>query len=83
MKVIIEIDIPKETYSRITKWLKSYGAEGTLAEMLEQDVKNTVTRWNTKASVHFQTGLNAYERFKLKAGLTEDHNIGGNKSKEK
>lgn len=68
MKVKIEIDIPKETYSRITKWLASHSVEGTLAEMLQQDVKNTVVEWSTKANVHFETGKNAYERFKAKIG---------------
>ncbi len=68
MKVYITLDIPTETYSRITKWLKSYGAEGTLAEILQRDVENTVVKWKGRANAHFEAGgLNAFERFK--AGL--------------
>ena len=74
MKVIIEIDISKETYSRITKWLKSYGAEGNLKDMLQRDLESTVLKWSLRANAYFKTGLNALERFKFKAGLTEDHN---------
>lgn len=68
MKVKVEIDIPDEDYSRIVKWLKANGAEGTLAEIFEQDIINMVRRWKVRANKYFKTGMTAYERFKMRIG---------------
>ncbi len=73
MKINITLDIPKETYSRITKWLASYGAEGTLADVLQRDVEMTVQKWKGRADVHFKAGgLNAFERYKASLGMEDE-----------
>ena len=69
MKINIELDIPKDTYSHITKWLSSNSADSPLREMLQRELELTVQQWKGRADMHFRAGgKNAWERFKAQIG---------------
>lgn len=64
IKITIEVEIPKDDYATLTKWLKYYGAENTVQNTLEHGARMSVTKWLPKAKRHLETGKNALERFR-------------------
>lgn len=69
MKINITLDIPKDTYARITQWLSSYGADSPLRDMLQRELEMTVIKWKGRSDDHFRAGgKNAWERFKAQIG---------------
>lgn len=63
MKVKIEIDIPKDDYATLTKWLKYYGADNTVKKVLEHGLHLDIAKFLSRAHEHMKTGKTAFERF--------------------
>ena len=65
MKVVIELDIPKDDYALLTKWLKYHGpASNTIENTLQYGAEMDVKKFLIQARRHFKTGKSAYERFR-------------------
>ena len=64
MKVQIEIDIPNDRYSDLTKWLKHFHAEATVEGMLEAACENRCADWHARAKTYLLSGKDAFERAK-------------------
>ena len=69
MKLTIEINIHKDDYARITKWLKQFNPEATLKDTLQDFCIETQQRFKERADRYYKTGKTAYERFKEEIGV--------------
>jgi len=56
MKVTINLDIDKDDYAVITKWLKQYKPDNTVANTLEALCHGTVGRLANTAKAYFKRG---------------------------
>jgi hypothetical protein len=63
LKVTIEIDIPKDDYAALTKWLKHLGGEITIEETLQCLSAETIKKWLYRARRYMKEGKTALERF--------------------
>ena len=64
MQIKIEIDIPDDRYSDLTKWLKHYTPDATVESMLEAACVNRCADWHVKAKRYLASGKDAFERAK-------------------